>query len=115
VRVPSNFIEDTVEIFKLEPAVGCVVHATNLFQKVGPLSYVIPEKKFTQGWDFTIRDEAYSLIPGEFGMFGGDHYIFNHLHRDGWKVAVALSSPIIHYYARSRMFTERDGAAEKCF
>ncbi len=102
IRVTSNFVSDTVEIFKKEAHVGCVVHISNdsRYQE-SELSYVIPHARFVQGWDFSLRREAYTLIPDEFKMFGGDDYLFLNLYSNGWKVAVALSSPIIHYGKKS--------------
>lgn len=106
VRIPSNFVEDTVNIFEKEPSVGCVTHATNHpdYQKVMDLKYDIPEYKFVQGWDFTLRWGAFSMIPEDLKVFGGDDYIFNHFYNIGWKVGVALSSPIIHFKAKSRKY-----------
>ncbi len=108
-------MEDTENIFEREPEVGCVVHMTNTSKYEGnTLSYVIPHTRFVQGWDFTLRREAYELIPDEFGMFGGDDYLFLSLYDNGWKVAVALSSPVIHYGKRSYQYYtgNRSGSEE---
>jgi len=114
IRISRNFVEDTVSIFEKEPDVGCVVHTTNHpnYQSVTNLEYDIPYYKLIEGWDFTIRREAYSMIPRELKVFGGDDYLFNKLYDNNWKVAVALSSPVIHYKARSRRFFHGDRKEE---
>jgi len=118
VRIPSNFVADTEAIFELEPSVGCVIHSTNHpdYQDVSPvLRYEVMNDRIAQGWDFTLRREAYTVIPDDLKTFGGDDYLFANLYEKGWKVAVALSSPIVHYYARSRRYykgsREEEGAA----
>lgn len=106
IKIPYNFIEDTIQIFEKEKQVGCVVHSTNHpnYNKTTPLNYVIPKKQFVQGWDFTIRKKAYKLIPEQLHTFGGDDWLFSNLYKNNWKIAVALSSPIIHYWAKSRKY-----------
>ncbi len=110
IRISSNFVKDTTEVLKREPTVGCVLHATNHpnYQKVTPLNYVILEDKITQGWAFSFRREAYKIIPDDIQFFGGDDFIFSYLYRCGWKTAMILSSPIIHFYARSRRYYTGD-------
>jgi hypothetical protein len=114
IRIPSNFIEDTVNIFDKEPEVGIVVHATNHldYQSVKDLEYRIMPYKFVQGWDFTVRAGSFSMIPDDLKVFGGDDYIFNHYYKMGWKAAVALSSPVIHFYGRSRKYFDGDRKEE---
>ncbi len=70
--------------------------------------YEIARKRICQGWAFTIRREAYFPIPDDLRVFGGDDYLFTNLYLKGWQVAVALSSPIIHYHARSRRYFDGD-------
>ena len=114
VRIPSNFVADTVAVLDAEPKVGCVIHSTNHpdYQVCGPLEYIIMHGPLIQGWDFTMRREAYYRIPDDLITFGGDDYLFAKLHKHRWKVAVVLSSPIIHYYARSRRYYDGDRQAE---
>jgi GT2 family glycosyltransferase len=114
VRVPSNFVEDTLVIFKEEDNVGMVVHATNhpLYQETHPLCYVIMDTKIAQGWDFTIRRAAYVPIPEDIHYFGGDDWLFVQAYRKGWKLATALSSPIIHYKGQSRKYYTGDRLEE---
>jgi len=103
VKVPPNFVSDTVAVFDKEPEVGCVVHRIgNPCEYGDELVYRIPTKKFCQGFDFTLRRDAYTLIPDDLRVFGGDDYLFSNLYLKGWKAAVVLSSPIVHYNARSR-------------
>ncbi len=110
VRVSSNFVKDTIEILEKESEVGCVVHATNHpdYQITKPLKYVVLDQKIVQGWDFTIRRSAYTLIPDDLRIFGGDNYLFVNMYFDGLKVAMALSSPIIHYCGKSHRYMVGD-------
>lgn len=102
VRLPTNFVRDTVSIFEKEPDVGIVIHATNFLEKSDELLYEIIEGGWVQGWDHSIRREAYIPVPEELHTYGGDDWLFCNAYDNGWKVAVALSSPIIHYGKRSR-------------
>ena len=106
VRITNNFIADTLAVFDAEPTVGCVIHTTNHpdYRASGPLDYKILEQQSIQGWDFTFRTEAYTEIPDDLKTFGGDDYLFANLYANGWKTAVVLSSPVIHYYAKSRKY-----------
>ena len=107
VVVPPNFVEDTIKIFEAEPHVGCVIHSTNHPEFTKPsdkLWYEVLTDPVVQGWDFSLRREAYTIIPNDLKTFGGDDFLFSNLYLNNWKVAVALSSPIIHYYARSRQY-----------
>ena len=106
VRVPKNFVSDTVNIFLKEPKTGCVVHATNhpQYKTVTPLTYVVLNDEIAQGWDFTILRSLYVLIPEELNTFGGDDWLYMNMYERGYKTAVALSSPIIHYHAKSRKY-----------
>lgn len=110
VRVKDNFVNDIDKIFCMEPGVGCVVHPTNHpdYLKTTELNYVIARPQFVQGWDFTFRREAFVKIPESLKFFGGDDWLFHHLYKDDWKVAVALSSPILHYKAKSRKYASVD-------
>ena len=108
-RISPNFVSDTVAIFDKEPEVGCVVHKQGDVSKWSEeLSYVIPDRKFCQGFDFSMRRKAYTLVPEDIRVFGGDDYLFYKLYENEWKVAVALSSPIIHYRAKSRRYYKYD-------
>lgn len=106
LRIPKNFIANTVSILEYESTVGAVIHATNLPGCVesDKLVYEILPDGFMQGWDFTIRKKAFVPIPADLKTFGGDDWLFGNLQKNGWKVAVAFSSPIVHFYARSRRF-----------
>lgn len=110
VRVKDNFTDNILEIFCKEPDVGCIVHPTNNPDNVKKtnLNYVMARSQFVQGWDFTLRREAYVKIPECLKFYGGDDWLFHHLYKDDWKVAVALSSPIIHYKAKSRIYASKE-------
>ena len=110
MRVPHNFVSDTVKIFEAESTVGAVVHTTNHpdFSEPTALEYVIYDSKFCQGWDFSIRKEAYTPVPDTIKTFGGDDYVYWHMYEAGWKAAVALSSPVTHFHAKSRQYYDGD-------
>jgi len=115
IRIPKNFIEDTLDIFEKESDVSIVVHSTNHpdYTDVTDLNYVIYDSDLCQGWDFTIRREDYVRIPDDLDTFGGDDFLFYNQYRNGNKVAVAISSPIIHYHAKSRHYFRGDRQKER--
>ena len=106
VRIDTNFVADTISVFDAEPSVGCVIHTTNHpdYRTSGPLNYKVLEQPAIQGWDFTLRAEAYTKIPDDLKTFGGDDFLFANLYANGWRTAVVLSSPVVHYYAKSRKY-----------
>jgi GT2 family glycosyltransferase len=106
IRVPTNFVSDTISIFLKEPLVGAVVHATNHpdYKRTSRLKYVVLNDEFAQGWDFTMLRSVYTPIPEELDTFGGDDWLYLNMYEKGYKTAVALSSPIIHYCAQSRKY-----------
>ncbi len=114
VRIASNFVEDTITILDKESEVGCVIYATNHpdYYRATDLWYEILPGRCVQGWAFTIKKAAYTMIPDTLKVFGGDDFIFHHLYEKGWKVAVCLSSPIIHYRGKSRRFYTGDREEE---
>lgn len=99
VRITKNFVSDTIKILDKEPSVGAVIHITNNseFLKATELNYTVLEKPTYQGWDFTIRTELFKPIPDELRLFGGDDWLFAWIIKQGFKVALVYSSPIIHY------------------
>ena len=104
VELSNNFIDDTIQIFEKEPTVGIVVHITNnpkyLIAKK-ELEYRIFDKPLRQGWDFTIRRGIMPEIHPKLQLFYGDDYLFSKIDAMGYKVAIALSSPIIHYLSQT--------------
>lgn len=104
VRITDNFVEDTVRIFEKEPKVGLVIHVTNNTNciKAGELHYKVLDIPLCQGWDFSIRRNIYPEISPQMKIFGGDDYIFAKVVSRGWKVAIAISSPILHYKEKTR-------------
>jgi len=113
IRLPENFVEDTINVFSREKDVGAVVHATNHpdYQSKTTLRYAIMEG-VTQGWDFTMRKSVYTRIPDVLRVFGGDDWLFTQMYKKMMKTAVCLSSPIIHYHAKSRKFYTGDRREE---
>ena len=113
VRIPHNFISDTMKVFKKEDKVGIAVHATNHpnYSKIlDKLEYTkVPKFINMQGWDYTIRRDAFSLIPNEIKIYCGDDFLYNHLYEKGWDMVYITSSPIIHYEGQSKKFMVTNG------
>lgn len=112
VRLPRNFVKDTIDIFEKESKVGCVVHATNhpSYQVATKnLNYKIIKEKFRQGWDFSFRRDAYTEIPAQLEFFCGDDFLYENLFNKRWDAAFALSSPIIHYQGRTKSVKRNSG------
>lgn len=113
VRIPPNFISDTIKVFEKEDKVGIVAHATNHpnYQNILPeLKYVVVPKFINmQGWDYTIRKECFSPIPEELKIYCGDDYLYNNLYEKGYDMAYVLSSPMIHYEGQSKKFMSTSG------
>jgi glycosyl transferase family 2/glycosyl transferase family 29 (putative sialyltransferase) len=99
VRIPSNFIEDTISVFEREENVGIINHVTNNkeFQKTTPLNYKVLQENTRQGWDFTIRRALFKEIPAYLKWYCGDDFIFEMVFSQNFKSAVIFSSPMIHY------------------
>lgn len=96
----TNYFKDTVDAFEKDDTIGCVAHSTNhlSYQTEKPeLEYFTFSGKYRQGWDFTMRQKAYTLIPEQIHFFCGDDFVFEKLYSKGFKFAIITSSPIIHY------------------
>jgi len=106
-RLSCNYVSSVKEVFAAEPGVGIVCHATNnpKYAVVKELEYVVLVKNMRQGWEYTIKREAYSIIPPQLHTFAGDDYIYAKLYEKGWKGAMILSSPVIHYLGMSQQST----------
>ncbi len=107
IEIPTNFIDDTLAIFKKEGNVSCVIHATNHseYQTVkSELDYkVLPTSLHVrQGWDLTIKTKTWEPIPETLKFYCGDDFIYEMMRRKNLNVAVALSSPVIHYQGMTR-------------
>jgi hypothetical protein len=48
-----------------------------------------------------LRRELYVKIPDCLLFWGGDDILFRNLYDEGWKVAVANSSPIMHFRGKT--------------
>lgn len=105
IRLTNNFTDDIINIFNLENNVGAVVHVTNNLKYTKPnfkLNYEILSPPLYQGWDFTLRREAFTEIPKTLKIFGGDDFLFANLKNKKYEIALTYSSPIIHYKERTR-------------
>jgi len=111
VRIPSNFIKDSEDVFTAEPNVSITIHSSNhphwLNKASHELHYNIPEnQKIKQGWDFTIRKSDWEVIPEIFLIFYGDDFIFYRTLLKNKKTAYILSSPILHFQGMSQRHYE---------
>jgi GT2 family glycosyltransferase len=107
IEIPPNFINDTLSIFAREANVSCVIHATNHTEHQtvkNKLDYIVlPQSQHVrQGWDLTIKTSTWEPIPSTLKFYCGDDFIYEQMRRKGLSVAVALSSPIIHYQGMTR-------------
>lgn len=103
IRLPRNFVSDTIEVFHREPNCGIVVHSTNILtSKVSEeLSYMKLRGNHMQGWDFTIRKDIYNPIDRKYELFYGDNWVFSHVYEMGYDVFGCYSSPILHYASKT--------------
>lgn len=113
IVIPTNFIDDTLKIFEKHHNVTCVIHATNHpnYSTVKKnLEYVVldPTQRVRQGWDFTLRTSNWVNIPETLRFYCGDDFIYEMIRRKNLNVAVALSSPIIHYQGQTRKSSPKD-------
>ena len=116
VRIPKNFILDTIETFHKEEEVGIAVHATNhphYSHVKSKLMYaIVPKLKYMQGWDYTIRKECFTQIPEELKIYCGDDFLFHQTYLKGFDLAYIVSSPIIHYEGQSKKFMRTTGVED---
>lgn len=106
IRLSKKFIEDTIDVFNMEPNVGMVIHITNnpeYIKTKDKLVYSILRPPYFQGWDVTIKRELIPEIPAQLKIFGGDDYVAARIVNAGYDIALVYSSPIIHYSQRSRV------------
>lgn len=106
ITIPPNFLSDTVAIFDKHHEVACVVHPTNHpnwgYYTPNELTYEILDEPVRQGWDFSYRACDWSPIPEILEFYCGDDYVFENVYHRGMKVAMATSSPIIHWLSQTR-------------
>ena len=109
-RLACNYISSVKEVFAKEPKVGIVCHATNNpeYAEVRELEYVKLFKKMRQGWEYTIRREAYHIIPPQLHTFAGDDFLYAKVYEKEWEAAMILSSPVIHYLGMSQKSTSSE-------
>lgn len=113
IRIPKNFLQDIINIFDKEKNVGAVIHPTNhptYSRTIPDTTYkLLPRGKHMQGWDICMRRIAWTTIPEDFKIFCGDDFIFLKMYEMGFDVAIAISSPIIHYRgATMKSFLNKD-------
>jgi hypothetical protein len=107
VELSNTFVDDTIKILDNESTVGAVIHITNNkyhLKSKDIIEYkIFNELPLYQGWDFSIRKKIMPDIPEVLKIFGGDDYIFAKLNASEYKIAIAYSSPIIHYKEKTRI------------
>lgn len=106
IRIPPNFLSDVCAILEDNPNIGAVMHPTNHPDYASELPDVVYEildhGKYRQGWDICIRKEAWTTIPKTLTIYCGDDFVFENMYEAGYDVAMAISSPIIHYLGQTR-------------
>lgn len=108
VKLLNNYIKDTIDILDKDDTVGIVIHSSNSYKynkKLDNLDYRFSERKVKQGWDFTIRKKLYKVIPTVLQFYYGDDWLFHYVYEQNYKVAVCISSPIIHYGCKSSQYS----------
>ena len=109
-RLARNYTKTIKEVFEKEPDVDCVVHVSNnprFATASSRLKYEVMKKKIRQGWDFTMRREAFVPIPTELNTFCGDDWLYANIYKKHRDAAIILSSPIVHYMGMSGKSTNR--------
>lgn len=116
VRIPSNFVSDTVKTFMENESIGIAVHTTNhqnYNSKLDELKYmVMNENKYMQGWDYTIKKDLFKKIPDALRTYCGDDFTFQNVYDGGKKLAYILSSPMIHYEGKSKQYLMENGVLD---
>lgn len=106
IRIPSNFLHDVENIFESEPSVGAIMHPTNhsdYDHTLPDTTYDILEPgMYRQGWDICVRKTAWTKIPNTLTFYCGDDFVFQNIYDNELDVAMAVSSPIIHYLGQTR-------------
>ncbi len=105
ILIPKNFLQDNTRIFSQNDDIGIVVHVTNNLDYNVNLEKTVFEtltKRIRQGWDFSIRKECFVQIPNSLDFYCGDDFLFENVYDHNKKVAICLSSPIIHLLSQTR-------------
>jgi len=104
VRLTDNYVDDTINILDNNPDVGIVAHTQNSWKynkKLDDLVFKFTKRKSKQGTEFTIRKSLYVDIPSTLLFQCGDDWLFHHIYEKKFKVALCLSSPVIHFGSKS--------------
>ena len=105
IRIPSNYLTDTVEVLNKNERLGAAVHATNnrMFSTASsPTKYLMENGLVKQGWEFTLRKNDWEEIPSQLKFYCGDDFVFGQLWKKGLKTGVITSSPVIHKLSKTR-------------
>lgn len=100
IRIPNNFLIDNVLILNDNDDIGMVTHPTNHPKHRTTLmgvQYEILPSIYKQGWDMCFRRSMWVEIPEILQLYCGDGFQYENMYKCGYKLAMAISSPIIHY------------------
>lgn len=104
IRVPFNYLEDTVNILK-DRRIGIAIHATNNkdFKMAStPTRYIFDTTHIKQGWEFSLHASEWKDIPEILKFYCGDDFIFHQMHKSKRYIGIAKSSPVIHKLSQTR-------------
>jgi GT2 family glycosyltransferase len=104
IRIPPNYIQDTLNVYNMDSMAGIVVHVTNNpdFIVASPTEYLLEDDEIKQGWEFSLRTKHWVPIPHQLKFYCGDDFIFHNIHNRELHVGVVTSSPILHKLSRTR-------------
>lgn len=113
VRIPRNYLEDTITVLSRDNRIGIAVHATNnrkYSQATRPTRHAIENTFIKQGWDFSLRSKDWIKIPTPLKFYCGDDFVFQKSFDKGLKTGVITSSPIIHKLSKTRKNMDTESA-----
>jgi hypothetical protein len=115
IRIPYNYLSDSVAILDKDKRVGIAVHATNnrrYSTATAPTRHLLEAGLVKQGWEFMMRREHWKNIPPQLKFYCGDDFIFGEIHKNNLKVGVITSSPVIHKLSKTRKNMPPEEAAK---
>lgn len=105
IRIPSNFLFDTVNVLSRDGRIGIAIHATNnrdFSTATSPTRHIFETGQIKQGWEFTLRRSEWVEIPPILKFYCGDDFIFFKAFERQRRIGVITSSPIIHKLSQTR-------------
>jgi len=110
--VPKSFLSLVVQTFKIKPDAGIVVPQTvqvikQVYKQTNHKGPILQPLTRREGWAFTIKKEAYKMIPSELFTFYGDDWLFKHMLKAGFKGYKITNCLIYHYIGLSNTGKEQ--------